>query len=255
MARASGTHFDPHSPPVVELPDSGSEPVKSHGAEKVKLTLMDGGPLNWWWSGTPAGSGGVLEISPTLLFQLLLPLKPNQKNFQFSWLQSQAVDYLEACEGAQPPRSQQGGVVRVRARGSGCTRCWHPAPPSLASSPRHRVSCHPASPRLSGQKGRRLHTLTVRKALLSPAFAEWMEGRILASVIVGLNVITDVKALKTVLKSHLLRWFTANDMRQRKEVGLGAPEAGQRIEMWDRISDLGVLPAPEVLAPAKLSCA
>ena len=71
----------------------------------------------------------------------------------------------------------------------------------------------------------------------------------------GLNVITDVKALKTVLKSHLFRWFTANDMRQRKEVGLGAPEGGQRTEIWDRISGLAILPAPELLAPAKLSCA
>ena len=83
-----------------------------------------------------------------------------------------------------------------------------------------------------------------------------MDGRIiLASVIVGLNVITDVKAQQTALKSHVFRWFTANDMRQRKEVGLGAPERGQRTEMWDRFSDLGVLPAPGVLAPAKLSCA
>ena len=52
--------------------------LKIHGAENVKLTL-DGGPLNWWWSGTPTGNGGVLEISPTLLFQLLLPLKPNKQ--------------------------------------------------------------------------------------------------------------------------------------------------------------------------------
>ena len=145
--------------------------------------------------------------------------------------------------------------MRVRARGSGCTWCWHPAPPSLASSLRDRVSFRPASPKLSGQKGPRLHMLTVRKALLAPVFAQWMEERILASVIVGLNVITDVKALKTVLKSHLFRWFTVSDMRQRKEVGLGAPKEGQRTEMWDRISDLGVLPTPEVLAPAKLSCA
>lgn len=169
----SSTHFDPHSPPVVELPDSGSEPVKSHGAEKVKLTLMDGGPLNWWWSGTPAVNGGVLEISSTLLFWLLLPLQPNQKNFQFSWLQSQAVDYLETRERIQPPGSQQGGLVRVRARGSGCTWCWHPTPPSLASSLQHGVSFRPASPKLSGQKGPRLHMLTVRKALLALVFAEW----------------------------------------------------------------------------------
>lgn len=89
-----------------------------------------GAPLNWWWSGTPAGNGGVLEISPTLLFWLLLPLKPNKqtnKNFQFSWLQSQEVDYLETGEGTQPPGSQQGGVVRVRTRGSGCT--WRCRPP------------------------------------------------------------------------------------------------------------------------------
>ena len=81
------------------------------------------------------------------------------------------------------------------------------------------------------------------------------ETTFLASVIVGLNVITDVNALQTVLKSHLFRWFTVNDMRQRKDVGLGAPERGQSTEMWDRLSDLGVLPAPGVLAPAKLSCA
>ena len=44
---------------------------------------MDGGPLNWWWSGTPAGNGGVLGISPTLLFQLLLPLSQTKKLSSF----------------------------------------------------------------------------------------------------------------------------------------------------------------------------
>ena len=112
----------------MELPDSGSESENPWGRESE--TDFGWGPpklvvvrhSSWEWR--------VLEISPTLLFQLLLPLKPNKKKiffFHFSWLQCQAVDYLETREGTQPPGSQRGGVVRVRTWGSSCTwRCWPP---------------------------------------------------------------------------------------------------------------------------------
>ena len=94
--------------------------------------------------------------------------KQTNKNFQFLWLQSQVVDYLETREGTQPPGSQQGGVVRVRTRGSGCT--WRCRPPpydmELVSALLH--------PNCQDRKASGF-TCSVRKALLAPLFAEWME--------------------------------------------------------------------------------